>query len=102
MFAGFSGWAGSTRAYRQPEHPAAILDGMNHRCRPLSQNNCAALTNYTLAAPPPLNAVFNATGVVIEVTVARFFWCAAPGHGHIMGFTRVTARIMSSCFVCTK
>ena len=40
-----------------------------------TQGNCATLTNYTLATPASLNTVYNATGLVIVITVQRFFWC---------------------------
>jgi len=41
-----------------------------------TQDNCAILTNYTLAAPAALDSVYNATGLVIIIEVQRFFWCA--------------------------
>ena len=46
-------------------------------CCVTSQNNCATLTNYTLASPSR-DEVYNATGLVIVITVQRFFWCALP------------------------
>ena len=49
------------------------VDAQHHK--PL-QDNCAVLTNYTLATAPSLNTVYNATGLVIVITVRRFFWCA--------------------------
>ena len=45
-----------------------------HRVDAGTQDNCAVLTNYTLATPASLDSVYNATGLVIIIEVQRFFW----------------------------